>query len=159
MTPLNLTILLQLAGVIVIIAEIIIPSGGLISLIAVGLFGYSLYVVFYEVSTAVGMIFVAADIILIPVLVIVGLKMLARSSMALRTELSSDQGVSSQDAGLADYLNQSGQAISDLRPGGVALINGKRVDVVSTGDYIDKDSEIVVADVTGNQIIVKKKDA
>jgi membrane-bound serine protease (ClpP class) len=34
-------VLLQLAGVIIIIAEIFLPSGGLLSLMAAGLFGYS----------------------------------------------------------------------------------------------------------------------
>ena len=32
-------VVLQLAGVLIIIAEIILPSGGLLSLVAVGLFG------------------------------------------------------------------------------------------------------------------------
>jgi membrane-bound ClpP family serine protease len=31
-----------------------------------------------------------------------------------------------------------------------------RLDVVSTGDYIEKNSEIVVSDVSGNRIVVKE---
>ena len=47
-------VLLQLAGVIIIIAEIFLPSGGLLSLMAAGLFGYSLFIVFHDISTMVG---------------------------------------------------------------------------------------------------------
>ena len=153
-----LPIILQVVGVIVIIAEIILPSGGLLSVLAAGIFGYSLYIVFHDVSTSVGFFFVTADAILIPILVIVGLKLLAKSPATLRKTLSREDGVTSQSSELDKYIGMEGTAITDLRPAGTATINGKRVDVVSRGEYLDKDSEIVVSTITGNQIIVRKKE-
>jgi len=150
-----LPIILQLTGVVVIIAEIILPSGGILSVIALGLLGYSIYLVF-AISTAAGAAFVAADIIMLPILVIVGIKLLAKSPVTLRKKLSSKDGVTSQPAELEEYLDQKGVAVTDLRPSGVAIINGKRVDVVSRGEYIDKDASLVVLSVTGNQIIVSE---
>lgn len=158
MNSLTLAILLQLAGIVVIIAEIIIPSGGLISIIALILFGYSLFLVFHDISVATGIIFITADVIFIPVLILVGLRLLARSPVMLKRELSRAAGVTSQSAILADYLGKEGTATSDLRPAGRAEIAGKRVDVVSRGEYIDKGSAVVVTAVTGNQIIVRPKD-
>ncbi len=153
-----LPIILQVVGVIVIIAEIILPSGGLLSVLAAGIFGYSLYIVFHDVSTSVGFFFVTADAILIPILVIVGLKLLAKSPATLRKTLSREDGVTAQSSELDKYIGMEGTAITDLRPSGTAIINGKRVDVVSRGEYLDKDSEIVVSTITGNQIIVRKKE-
>lgn len=153
-----LPIILQVVGVIVIIAEIILPSGGLLSVLAAGIFGYSLYIVFHDVSTSVGFFFVTADAILIPILVIVGLKLLAKSPATLRKTLSREDGVTSQSSELDKYIGMEGTAITDLRPAGTATINGKRVDVVSRGVYLDKDAEIVVSTITGNQIIVRKKE-
>jgi membrane-bound serine protease (ClpP class) len=153
-----LPIILQLVGVVVIIAEIILPSGGILSIAALGVFGYSLFIVFNEISMTIGFSFVAADLILIPVLVIVGLKLLAKSPATLRKTLSRKEGVSSQSSELASYVGRQGTAVTDLRPAGIAVINGKRVDVVTRGEYLEKDSAIVVAAVTGNQIIVRKKD-
>ena len=153
-----LPIILQVVGVIVIIAEIILPSGGLLSVLAAGIFGYSLYIVFHDVSTSVGFFFVTADAILIPILVIVGLKLLAKSPATLRKTLSREDGVTSQSSELDKYIGMEGTAITDLRPAGTASINEKRVDVVSRGEYLDKDSEIVVSTITGNQIIVRKKE-
>lgn len=153
-----LPIILQVVGVIVIIAEIILPSGGLLSVLAAGIFGYSLYIVFHDVSTSVGFFFVTADTILIPILVIVGLKLLAKSPVTLRKTLSREDGVTSQSSELDKYIGMEGTAITDLRPSGTAIINEKRVDVVSRGEYLDKDSEIVVSTITGNQIIVRKKE-
>lgn len=151
-------IILQLVGVVVIIAEIILPSGGILSIVALGVFGYSLFIVFNEISMIIGFSFVAADLILIPVLVIVGLKLLARSPVTLRKTLSRKEGVSSQSSELESYVGTQGNAVTDLRPAGIAVINGKRVDVVTRGEYLEKDSAIIVTAVTGNQIIVRKKD-
>jgi membrane-bound serine protease (ClpP class) len=153
-----LPIILQLVGVVVIIAEIILPSGGILSIVALGVFGYSLFLVFNAVSMTIGFSFVAADLILIPVLVILGLKLLARSPVTLRKTLSRKEGVSSQSSELESYVGRQGNAVTDLRPAGIAVINGKRVDVVTRGEYLEKDSAIIVTAVTGNQIIVRKKD-
>lgn len=153
-----LPIILQLVGVVVIIAEIILPSGGILSIVALGVFGYSLFIVFNEISMIIGFSFVAADLILIPVLVIVGLKLLARSPVTLRKTLSRKEGVSSQSSELESYVGTQGNAVTDLRPAGIAVINGKRVDVVTRGEYLEKDSAIIVTAVTGNQIVVRKKD-
>lgn len=153
-----LPIILQLVGVVVIIAEIILPSGGILSIVALSVFGYSLFIVFNEISMTIGFSFVAADLILIPVLVIVGLKLLARSPVTLRKTLSRKGGVSSQSSELGSYVGTHGNAVTDLRPAGIAVINGKRVDVVTRGEYLEKDSAIIVTAVAGNQIIVRKKD-
>ncbi|MCP4695161.1 MAG: serine protease, partial [Desulfobacterales bacterium] len=67
--------------------------------------------------------------------------------------------VLSQAPDLEKYLDLPGVAVTDLRPAGVARVDGRRLDVVSRGEYVDKDSEIVVIKVTGNQIVVKKKES
>jgi membrane-bound ClpP family serine protease len=153
-----LLIILQLVGVVVIIAEIILPSGGILSIVALSVFGYSLYIAFSEISKTVGFAFVAADLALIPVLVIVGLKLLARSPVTLRKTLSRENGVSSQSSELESYVGTQGNTVTDLRPAGIAVIYGNRVDVVTRGEYLEKNSAIIVTAVTGNQIIVRKKD-
>ena len=152
-----LPIILQLIGVVVVIAEIILPSGGILSIVALGVFGYSLYLAFSEISKTAGFALAAADLFLIPVLVIVGLKLLARSPVTLSKTLSRKEGVTSQSPELASYIDMQGTAVTNLRPAGTAQINGKRVDVVTRGEYIQKDSAIIVTAVTGNQIIVRKK--
>ena len=158
-SDLSLAVILQLIGIIVIIAEIILPSGGILSILAAGILGYSLYTVFHDVSVQMGWVFVAADAVIIPILVVVGLKLLANSPVTLRTTLSSEEGVTSQPSELDEFLGMEGIAVTDLRPTGTAVINGKRVDVVSRGEYLEKDSRIVVSSVTGNQIIVRKKES
>ena len=83
--------------------------------------------------------------------------MLAKSPVTLSTELSSKLGVSSQSPELMQYLDKEGRAITDLHPAGTAMIDGKRLDVVSRGEYIEKDAGLLVVNVSGNRIVVRKK--
>lgn len=158
MKSLILPLILQIAGILIIIAEVVIPSGGLLSLIAIGLIGYSLYFVFTVMPQSVAMLFVLGDLILIPAAVYLGLKLLVKSPATLSATLSSADGVVSQAPELANYVGKEGESVTDLRPSGMALIDGKRLDVVTRGEYLKKSSEIIVLSVTGNQIIVAKKE-
>jgi len=156
MKPYILPALLQIIGILVVIAEIFIPSLGLLAVMAIGIFCYSLYLVFTTISSTAGTVFTGLDLLLVPVLVIFGMKILAKSPLALRRELSKKDGVVSQKQGLEAYLHMKGKSVTDLRPAGMAEINSQRIDVVTDGEYIDADTAIVVTGVTGNQIIVEK---
>lgn len=155
-SKLMLPIGLQLLGVIIILAELVLPSGGILTLSACAVFGYSLFLVFKNVSPDIGFIFIGVDIILIPILVLIGIKILAHSPVTLKKSLSKKEGVTSQDSDLQNLVGKTGTVINDLRPAGRALIENKRFDVVSEGDYIDKDCSIIVSSVDGNRIVVKK---
>ncbi len=55
-----------------------------------------------------------------------------------------------------NVLGKIGTALSDLRPSGIANINGERLDVVTQGEYIEKGNKIVVVHADGMKIIVQK---
>jgi len=156
MKPYILPVLVQAIGILVVIAEIFIPSFGLLAGIALALFSYSLYLVYTTISTTAGMIFTGLDLIMVPVLIVFGMKVLAKSSLSLQRELSKQDGVVSQGKEFQAYLHMKGIAVTDLRPSGMAEINSQRVDVVTDGEYIDVKTPIVVTGVTGNRIIVDK---
>ncbi len=151
-----LPVILQIIGIVVIIAEIFIPSLGVLSVIAFAVLAYSLYIVFTGISTTAGFIFTGLDIVIIPLLIFAGIKALAISPLALKRELSKNNGVVSQKEQLEAYLHMKGESVTDLRPAGIALINSQRVDVVTDGEYIDAGTPVIVTDVAGNRIIVDK---
>lgn len=159
MSSLIWAIVLQLTGIAVIISEFILPSAGILSVASVGLFGFSLYLVFTHLSVSTGMIFVLFDIMLIPVVLFIGIKFLAASPATLKTELSSKDGAVSQPPEWAAILNKQGETVTDLHPTGTVLIDGRKYDCISRGEYITKGSPIVVMTVDSNRIIVKKIEA
>ena len=84
------------------------------------------------------------------------MKILAKSPLALRRELSKKEGVVSQRKEVEAYLHMKGISVTDLRPAGIAEISMTRLDVVTDGEYIEANTPIVVTGVTGNRIIVQK---
>ena len=53
-------------------------------------------------------------------------------------------------------IKDKGLCISKLRPSGKADFNGNRVDVISEGEFINKDEAIEVIELTKNKIIVRR---
>ncbi len=151
-----LPISLQIIALLVVVTEIFIPSLGILTLIALSLFIYSLYIVYTSLSTTVGVIFTIIDITMIPVILVMGMKILASSPLALKHELSQKDGVVSQKEDLEKYVKMKGVSVTDLRPAGIAEIDSQRLDVVTDAEYIDAGTSVIVTGVTGNRIVVEE---
>jgi membrane-bound serine protease (ClpP class) len=55
-----------------------------------------------------------------------------------------------------ELLHQTGTAFTQLRPSGTALINGRRVDVVSEGALIEKGAAVKVVAIEGMRVVVRE---
>jgi len=80
------------------------------------------------------------------------------SRFAKATILSSQQRIEdgySAPSREADVpVGARGKAVSGLRPSGIAVINGARVQVVTNGDFIPQGADIQVAAVQGARVVV-----
>jgi membrane-bound serine protease (ClpP class) len=56
-----------------------------------------------------------------------------------------------------DLIGQCGVAFTQLRPSGTALINGRRVDVVTEGSLLEKGTELKVIAVEGMRVVVRAR--
>jgi membrane-bound serine protease (ClpP class) len=54
-----------------------------------------------------------------------------------------------------ELLDQTGVAFTTLRPCGTALINGRRVDVVSEGSMIERGTAVKVVAIEGMRVVVR----
>jgi len=78
--------------------------------------------------------------------------------LALKDKQKNEEGYVAPKQEYKDYLDKTGVALTLLRPAGSALIDGQRVDVVSDGIFIPKDSPIKVIAVEGTRIVVTRLD-
>jgi len=62
----------------------------------------------------------------------------------------------STSVGWENLVHAEGVSQTDLRPAGWVIIDGKRIFVVSEGDFIEKDSKVKVLSVDGNRVVVRK---
>ncbi|RIE04200.1 nodulation protein NfeD [Cohnella faecalis] len=74
----------------------------------------------------------------------------------LRERLSTEGGYVPNEP-RESWLGQEGIALTTLRPAGIAEISGSRVDVVTSGEYVDRGTPIIVTAIDGTRIVVKER--
>ncbi len=151
-------VFLYLASGALIIAEIFIPSGGLISICSMACLIGGL-MIFFQHSTMVGIIGIGVAIVMIPSVLIIAYRMFPKTKFGKSVTLTPPQrpaGDAIPDTGeLKDLLGDTGTVISPLRPVGMCDFEGHRVECVAEGGYVDKDKKIVVIDVESTQVTVR----
>lgn len=153
----DMAILGLVAGILLIGAEIFLPGGilgifGAVSLIASAVFAYR------DLGPVEGTYFMIFEVFLMLCVIMISLKFLPRSWVAKRMFLNtSGKGYSSHEKHYDDLLGKSGEVFSDLRPVGVAVIEGKKYEVYAQAGFVEKGQTVEVVKVEGSNIIVKVK--
>ncbi len=145
---LELAIVLFAVGLILIALEMFVPGGlvgtiGFISCVAAIYFAF-------QVSTVAGIVGIVIVVLATPVAIYSGLK---RAS--LKTALRKEAGAVSTPPDPALPVGMEGVARTVLRPSGMATIGGKRVNVVTRGEMIPRNSKIEIIEVEGGRVVVK----
>ncbi|MBN1866731.1 ATP-dependent Clp protease proteolytic subunit [Candidatus Sumerlaeota bacterium] len=65
-------------------------------------------------------------------------------------------GTAEMSAKTEDLLGKTGEAMTDLRPAGTAVVAGRRLDVVTEGEYIARGAKIRIVRVLGNVYTVEE---
>jgi len=142
------------AGLLLLGAEIFVPGGilgtfGGLLLLGAMIAGFPAFPG-YGHFVAIGILF------LVGIAIALWIKYFPRSRVGQAMTVSKDESdFSAVEDGLDDLMGAQGEAKSDLRPAGFALINGRRVDVVTQGGMIDKGTAITVVEVEANRVVVK----
>ncbi len=135
---------------ILLFLEIFVPSGGVLGILAAAFGALSVWG-FWSQGKPVTACAAAGTLIAfgIATLVWVIKKVTLKSVLSPQTSTSVDTRLNPQLVGL------EGSALTELRPAGMALIDGKKVDVVSGGAFIGKDARIRVVELSGNRVVVR----
>ena len=156
-------IILLLAGIILVILETLLPSGGILAILATASLIGAIVLGFMQ-SPATGWVVLIAVLICVPILVLLGLKALPVTPFGRKMILAEPQGdkeargrAGVDDENFEFLKGKSGTTVTALRPSGIAEIDGKRYSVVSEGEMIEPSVEIFVKDVEGNNIIINRK--
>ncbi len=158
-------IVMFIAGVILLLLEIfVIPGFGIAGVLGILLmiFGLFLSLVsdfqmrdFSFLSMAI--IQLAAVFVSTGIFVFLLYRTLPKTNvwnrLVLQEHIASKSGYASKST-FENLVGADGIALTDLRPAGTAIINGKRIDVVTEGDYISHNSAVVVKSVEGSKVVV-----
>lgn len=136
-----------IVGILFMIAEIFVPSFGLVG--GIGFLAMTLGIMMTAQNLAQGLLYFAIMLCSSIIFLILGYHIIGNSKITLKNNLNEDVRPNYQN-----LLGASGKAISPLRPAGIAEINGIRFDVITKSEFISKNEGIKVIAVENNHIIV-----
>ncbi len=157
MTEIKIVLLVGF-GLALIIAEVLIPSLGVLGILAaLCLIGAIVWGFLVDASTGFNVL--GAVAILVPGVTMVALKLLPRSPLGKKLvaqgfSFQDGEGTDTRDRGL---VGEVGVVEAPLRPIGTARLAGRRVDVTSRGEAIEAGAHVRVLEVQGNRVLVVRE--
>lgn len=143
------------SGLVLLAIEIFVPGGILGVLGAMALVG-AITTGFWAFPSA-GPVIAAGIIILTALVLVVWIRVFPRTSLGKAMTVTGDlANAKAAQPGIEALTGKTGETVTDLRPGGYAMIDGKRMDVVTDGRMLDRGRQIQVVEVRGNRIVVKE---
>lgn len=163
----GLEIMIFVIGVILLIIEIFVTPGfGVIGIIGIICIVGSLFLglvsdfpsvdtdMLYYAAIQLGLAFVFSTVAII-ILSRFLPKTKMWSNLILEKNIDASSGYVSYEPEISDLSGEKGKAITDLRPSGTASFGGKKYDVVTSGEYITKGTDIIIVKVEGSKIVVE----
>lgn len=145
-------IILLAIGALLLFLEILLP-GMVVGIVGLICLGAAVVLGYRDFGSGGGNLVLGIVLVGLIIGMICWLKYFPDSRVAKKFVSQSAVG----DLGVAkpELLHGNGVALTQLRPSGTARINGQRVDVVTEGGLIEKDTAVKVVAVEGSRIVVR----
>ncbi|MCA9251919.1 MAG: hypothetical protein R3E58_15945 [Phycisphaerae bacterium] len=140
MDSVGVILLLYLAGVVLIAAELVLPSHGLLTIASLVCFGMAVYATFGHNRT-LGAIAAIGCVVFVPTMLFLGIKFVTYLPMgnqfAPPNPTREEAGPAFDRSECEQFVGAQGRAVTPLRPIGICEFNGRRVQCVSESGMID----------------------
>ena len=151
-------VFLYFACAFLIIAEVFIPSGGLLSICAFACVVVGV-LIFFRYSTAAGVAGIAVAAIMIPALLVFAYRIFPKTRFGRAVTLTPPvrrKGDAIADTSeLKELLGKEGVVLTPLRSVGTCDFAGQRIECVAESGYVDKDEKVKVIRVQSTQVTVR----
>ena len=147
---------LQALAFAVLFAEVLIPSFGLLGVIALGLGIWSWAVILSDLPVAGIVVFGVADAILVPVAIRHMFRYLGRSPVSHRSDVGTGSGLETTSQALRAHVGQAAVTVTALRPAGKVRVGDDIVEARSAGEFVEAGASVRVTDVRGAELLVER---
>lgn len=161
MDPWFLAVLLLLLSMVLLFAEVLIPSGGLLffgSMVALGCAVWSAWTAWWYTNPIMFWSFVMGSLVLLPASVAAAIQVWPHTPMGKMMEPPTAEEVTpyvEEQLRLSQLIGQIGETVTPLNPAGMVLISGERVHCFSEGLVVDRGTRVRVLAVQGNRLLVR----
>ena len=149
------------AGIVFALAELLIPSHGLLTVAAVGSFVAAIVIAFFIGETE-GFVTLLAAVLLAPFVLYAAIRVWPHTPVAKRLILKEGAGFGKAgDLSRLDpaaYVGRVGVAKTMLRPAGKVVVDRRTLDCLTEGDFIQPGRKVRIIAVQGAKVIVRAED-
>lgn len=147
------TLILLVCALGLFVLEILNPGFGLPGIAGIVLLAADVYITAKTLQEALILGLIAGLIVL--AFLVIGARIISRGKLpkSLILDQAEEDYRSSED--LSALLGTTGRTVTVLRPAGMAELGGRKVDVVTQGEFLDKDSLVEVVEAAGGRIVVR----
>lgn len=163
MSELVILIVLYAVGMLILLAEIFIPSHGILTLAGVGFLAAAVTRTFSYGGRDAGVIAIMVCLVVLPTLAFYTVKYWPRTPIGRRIAppnpvfTAADSGVPLEQ--LSKLVGQTGRSISPLRPVGTCEIGGRRVSCIAEFGMVDAGVLVEATGISGSNLSVVEKKA
>jgi len=155
-------VFLFLACSVLLVAEIFLPSGGLLTVGALACVVGGIALAFQQ-SLGLGWLSVGVAVVLIPTVLVIAYRIFPHTRFGQSVTLTPSQrsvGDAVPDtAQLKELLGEIGKVKTPLRPVGICDFSGRRLECVAESGYVEIGNDVEVIHVEGTQLTVRIKEA
>jgi membrane-bound ClpP family serine protease len=158
MTEFLLPFLILILGLGFLAAEDLLPTSGVLGVLAVICFLLLLYLGF-STSTTLGVGYLVAELLLVPLTYGLSSYLIARTGLGRRAYLRPPEAhevdLSQERLDLKSLLGQQGRALTTLRPSGMVDFEGKRLDGLAEEGLIPSGASVLAVQVRSGRLVVR----
>lgn len=141
-----------LLGIVFIFLEIfVIPGTTIFAFAGIALSGAAIFFAYKLLGSNYGHLTVVLGFVVFIIMFFLGRKLMNEDQLALKQELTGK--VNELEAKVV--VGDLGKSLTDLKPNGKAIFNDEKIEVFSTGAFIEKDLDLQIIKIEQNKIIVK----
>jgi len=155
-----LALVLILVGVVLLVAELFVPSFGVLTALGVAAIVVGLALTFLYGDSTTALLTMLAVFLLVPVLMIGAFQVWQRSPLSrklIKSGPDDDATMANMPVNveLEQLRGRYGKTVSSLRPSGVVDFDGRRIDVLSEGMLVEPDTWVRCIEVKAGRVIVR----
>ncbi len=147
--------ILQALAFGVAMAEVVVPSFGVLALLSAGLLAWSWFHI-VDLGGSWPLWFGLADLILIPIGIKVGFSYLGKSPASHKTHLGTGSGLEALDQSLQRHVGATALVESDLRPTGKIRVGDEVFEAQTPGEWVERGASVRIVSVAGSRFQVEK---
>jgi membrane-bound serine protease (ClpP class) len=154
-----LALLLFTLGIVTLLAEVLLPTGGVLVVISLLFFGIGVSIILARGTTTEAVVALAALAVGLPAAGYVAVATYRRMSIGAELDEGSAPPVAPGLAELESLKNRTGKTVSPMRPSGTVEFDGRRVDAMTEGVMLDAGVWVRCLEVKGGKVLVREMQA